>query len=162
MIKPIVKCRVQLKKFEMKGGWTYVALPYIKPNSNSKFGFRKVCGSIDDYEISAYHLMPMGNKKLFLPVKKAIRKVIKKEVGDYVEVILYDDTSKLEIPEEFLLCLHDDTEALNFFNTIRESEKKYYVQWIYSAKRESTRVQRIAIAINKLAKKMLCYQKEEF
>jgi hypothetical protein len=41
-----------------------------------------VRGTIDDFEIRKYHLMPMGNGKFFLPVKAEIRKKIKKEAGD--------------------------------------------------------------------------------
>src|SRR5688572_32294459 len=82
--------------------------------------------------------MPMGNGKLFLPVKAGIRKKIGKEEGDYVHVILYPDTEPLEVPEEMLLCLKDEPAAFKFFNSISESEQKFYIQWIYSAKKEET------------------------
>jgi len=94
--------------------------------------------------------MPMGNGNLFLPVKAEIRKKIKKEEGDFVHVVLYPDSSHLEVPEELLLCLQDEPTALKFFQSLSESEQNYYIQWIYSAKKEETKVKRVAQTINRL------------
>jgi uncharacterized protein YdeI (YjbR/CyaY-like superfamily) len=110
--------------------------------------------------ISKYHLMPMGNGKLMLPIKGEIRKKIKKQEGDHVHVILYPDNEPLEVPEEMLLCLQDEPVALTFFNSISESEKKFYIQWIYSAKKEETKIDRLAKTINRLLKKQKMYDKD--
>jgi uncharacterized protein YdeI (YjbR/CyaY-like superfamily) len=40
------------------------------------------------------------------------------------------------MPEEMLVCLMDEPEAMKFFNSLTEGEKKYYVQWIYASKKE--------------------------
>jgi uncharacterized protein YdeI (YjbR/CyaY-like superfamily) len=58
----------------------------------------------------------------------------------------------LEIPEELLLCLQDDAEALQFFNSLNESEQHNYVKWIYSTKTDQTKVDRIAKTLDKLSK----------
>ena len=105
--------------------------------------------------------MPMGDGQLFLPVKAAIRKVIKKEAGEWVQVILYKETKPLSIPGELRMCLEDEPKALNIFNTLSESEQKYYIQWIYSAKKEATKVDRIAKTINRLANSLKLYDKTE-
>lgn len=160
-MKPLLNKKIVLEKIPGKGGWTYAAIPDIRPDKNAPFGWRKVKGTIDDYEIKQYHLMPMGNGDLFLPVKAEIRKKIKKQVGDTVHIILFSDDSKLEIPEEFILCLKDDPMAFHFFNSLSESEKKYYVQWIYSAKREETKINRMAKSINRLTRGLKMYDKEE-
>lgn len=73
--------------------------------------------------------------------------------GDYVRIILYPDNDPQEIPEEFLLCLQDDAEALRFFNSLSESEQQKYVKWIYSAKTDQSKVDRMAKAIGMLASK---------
>ena len=153
MEKPIVNKRVKLEKFEGKGGWTYARLPEVKPGK-SWFNWVKVKGCIDDYEIKAYNLMPIGNGQLFLPVKKEIRKKIKKEAGDYVKVELYHDSDPLEIPSEFLDCLRDDPVAHKNFFTYSESVQKQIVDWIYSAKKEETKINRMAEAVNRCASKM--------
>jgi uncharacterized protein YdeI (YjbR/CyaY-like superfamily) len=103
----------------------------------------------------------MGNGLLFLPVKAEIRKKIKKQAGDEVRVILYPDSDAIEVPEELLLCLQDEPEALRFFNSLSESEKKFYIQWIYSAKKEETKIDRLAKTINRLLKKMKLYDVEK-
>jgi uncharacterized protein YdeI (YjbR/CyaY-like superfamily) len=101
-----------------------------------------------------------GTEQLFLPVKSEIRKKIKKQAGDYVHVILYPDNAPLEVPEEFLLCLQDDSEALQFFNSLNDSEQHNYVKWIYSAKTEQTKVDRIAKTLIKLSKHQKYANKE--
>jgi len=160
-MKPIVDKQYILEKFPGKGGWTFARIPEIKQNKKAPFGWRKVKGTIDGVEISKYHLMPMGNGNLFLPVKAEIRKKIKKTVGDFVHVILFPDNDPLEVPEEMLLCLEDEPEALQFFNSLTESEKKYYVQWVYSAKKEETKVDRLAKTINRLVKGLKLYDQEK-
>ena len=94
--------------------------------------------------------MPMGNGKLFLPVKASIRKEIGKQEGDWVQVILYADNSLIEIPEEFLLCLKDVAAAHKHFLNFTQGQQKEYIDWIYAAKKEETRVERIAESINKI------------
>ncbi len=150
-MKPLVSKKYLLEKFPGKGGWTFARIPEILQDKKAHFGWVKVRGTIDGYEIRKYHLMPMGNGSLFLPVKAEIRKKIRKGNGDYVRVVLYPDHEPLEVPEEMLLCLRDEPGALKFFNSLSESEQKYYIQWIYSAKKEETKINRLAKAINRLA-----------
>ncbi|MDR1114749.1 MAG: YdeI/OmpD-associated family protein [Tannerella sp.] len=59
----------------------------------------------------------------------------------------------LEVPKELLLCLQDDAEALQFFNFLNESEQHNYVKWIYSAKTEHTKVDRMAKTVLRLSKR---------
>ena len=141
-----------LEKFPGKGGWTYAEIPEIFPDKKSPFSWVKVKGSIDGFEISKYHLMPSGKGTLMLSVKSEIRKKIRKQAGDYVHVILYPDNEPLEVPEELLLCLQDDTEALQFFNSLNENEQYNYVKWIYSAKEDKTKVARIVKTVVRLSK----------
>ncbi len=159
-MKPLVNKKYILERFQGKGGWTYARIPEILPAKNAHFGWVKVRGTIDGFEIRKYHLMPMGNGKLFLPVKSEIRKKINKHEGDYVHVILFPDEEPLEIPEEMLLCLKDEPKALTFFNSLTESEQKFYIQWIYSAKKEETKVNRLAKTIDKFMLGLKLYDKE--
>ena len=160
-LSPVINKKYCLEKFPGKGGWTFVRIPEIAAGRNTPFGWKRVKGSIDGYELKRYHLMPMGNGLLFLPVKAEIRKKIKKQEGDWVHVILFPDTDPLEVPEELLLCLGDAPQALNFFNSLSENERKYYIEWIYSAKREETKAQRIVKTIDRLLKGKKMYDKED-
>lgn len=148
----LVNKEVQLEKFPGKGGWTFARLPEVKPESSNPFGWKKVKGFIDDVEIRQYHLMPMGNGALFLPVKAAIRKKIKKESGDWIKVVLFEDNGPTEVPEEFITCLKDDPDAWINFQNFTDQEQKQYVDWIYAVKTDALKVDRIATAINKIAK----------
>lgn len=158
-MKPLINKRYRLEKFPGKGGWTFACIHEIEQDKKAPFGWVKVRGTIDGYEIRKYHLMPMGNGRLFLPVKAEIRKKIKKYEGDLVHVILYADHEPLEVPEEMLLCLRDEPAALKFFISLTESEQKFYMDWIYSAKKEQTKIARLAESINKLLKGLKFHEK---
>lgn len=149
---PLIDKKVRLEKFPGKGGWTFARLPEVKPDKSQPFGWRKVRGFIDDFEIRQYHLMPMGNGELFLPVKAEIRKKTGKKEGDTVHVKLWPDDAPLEAPQEFLDCLEDEPAALKTFQGFPEKEKKKYLDWIYAVKTDELKVARMAEAINKMAR----------
>lgn len=148
--KPLVDQDYLLHKMEGKGGWTYAAIPEIVQDKHAYFGWVKVRGTIDDYEIANYHLMPMGNGQLFLSVKAEIRKKIGKKEGDWVHVRLYSQELPTVVPDDFLLCLQDDPVAYQKFQQLSESEQKTMMDWIYAAKREDQKVERIAQTLDKL------------
>ncbi len=146
-----MKKKTLLKKFPGKGGWTYAEVPEIPQDKKAPFGWVKVKGFIDDYEIKQYKLMPMGNGKLFLPVKAAIRKRIKKEAGDYVTITLEKDESPLDIPEEITLCFEGESrKTYEAFINATEGKQKAWLDWIYAAKKEETKVKRILKMIQEL------------
>lgn len=158
-IKPLINKKYLLEKFPGKGGWTFARIPEVLQDKSKPFGWVKVRGSIDGYEIRKCHLMPMGDGKLFLPVKAEIRKKINKKEGDYVHVLLYPDNEPLEVPEEMLWCLEDEPAALKFFRSLSESEQNFYIQWIYSAKKEETKIDRLAKTVNRLMRGLKLYDK---
>lgn len=158
-MKPLVGKKYKLEKFPGKGGWTFVRIPEVLMNKKKPFGWVNVRGFIDGYEIRKYNMMPMGDGNLFLPVRAEIRKKIGKKEGDTVHITLYPDNNPLEIPEEMLFCLQDEPKALSFFNTLSDSEKKYYIEWIYSAKKEATKVDRLAKTIDRLVKGLKRFDK---
>jgi hypothetical protein len=150
MEKPLINKKYLLEKYPGKGGWTYVVISEIPKERRQVRNAIRVKGTVDGYEIKNYTLMPMADGNLFFPIKTEIRKKIGKEAGDKVQVILYEDFSEVEIPEEFLLCLEEEPVALKNFRNSTDSEKKMYLDWIISAKREETKIDRMAKAIDKL------------
>ena len=152
MEKPLVNKKYKLQKFAGKGGWTYTVIEEITPDKREKFGWVKVKGFIDDFEIKNYRMMPLADGKLFLPVRAEIRKTIRKEAGDWIKVVLFKDNDPLEIPDDFLQCLRDEPDAYKTFHGFKETDQKQYLDWIYSSRKEDTRVERIAKAIDRLAK----------
>lgn len=78
--------KAKLQKSPNAGGWTYVVWPesatYFKTH-----GAVKVKGTMDGVPfVSSF--MAMGDGVHMLPVKADIRKIIKKEAGDTITVVL--------------------------------------------------------------------------
>lgn len=147
---PLVDKEFLLEKFQGKGGWTFARIPEILQSKNAPFGWVRVRGAIDNFEIKNYNLQPMGNGNLFLPVKAEIRKKINKKEGDYVHIILYADNFPTEIPDELKLCLMDEPNAYQTFLSYTNGEQKTFIEWIYSAKTDTTKIERIAKMIDKI------------
>jgi len=83
-------------------------------------------------------------------VKAAIRKQIGKNEGDWVHVILYSEELPAVTPDDFTLCLQDEPKAHGRFKQLSAGEQKELVDWIYTAPRDDTKVERMAQAIDKL------------
>lgn len=157
---PLFEGKVLLKKFKGKGGWTYAEIPSVPQNSSSPFGWVTVKGFVGKYEFKQYKLMPMGEGKLFLPVKSAIRKKINKEEGDYVDVVLFRDIIKVKIPDELNECFENEPSSVKLtFDSFTESEKKAYLDWIYNSKSEETKARRILLMMQKLKLNLKHHQK---
>jgi hypothetical protein len=151
MEKPLINSSYLLQKFPGKGGWTYASIPEILQDKHAYFGWVKVSGSIDNFEIKNYHLMPMGDGTLFLPVKGEIRKVIGKEAGDMVHIVLHADHFLLDIPENLKLCLEDEPVAKINFERLSQTEQKAYIDWIAASHREEVQIERLIKTIDRLA-----------
>ncbi|RRA97756.1 DUF1905 domain-containing protein [Larkinella rosea] len=152
MEKPLVDGSYLLEKFQGKGGWTYAALPEVTPDKKAYFNWVKVNGHVDGYELKNYSLMPMGNGKLFLPVKAEIRKIIGKKVGDWVQITLFSAQQPVDTQNDLLLCLEDEPIAHQFYLSFSTEEQKAYIGWIDSAKSEETKIERLAETVNRLLK----------
>jgi hypothetical protein len=144
---PLIDQKFKLQRMEGKGGWTFIVVPNLPNAKRSAGGLVRVKGFIDAYELKQYNLMPMSDGNLFLPVKSEIRKKINKHEGDTVKIILYEDRSPLEIPAELLMCLEDEPDAHKKFMKLTEGYQREFVNWINSAKRQETKIERIAKTI---------------
>ncbi|MBK8701061.1 MAG: DUF1905 domain-containing protein [Saprospiraceae bacterium] len=152
MDRQIFEGIVVMEKYPGKGGWTYAALGGLSSNVNRKFGMIRVKGSIDDYQISQYNLMPMGNGCMFLPVKSAIRKKLGKEAGDSVFVKLFEDSSSVVISDEIMACLDDEPGVRDKFLRLPESTKKIHIDHIMEVKHPDKRSERILKMMEILSK----------
>jgi len=158
---PLVDKEYLLEKFQGKGGWTFARIPEIVQNKNTPFGWVRVRGTIGNFEIKNYNLQPMGNGNLFLPVRAEIRKKINKKEGDYVRIVLFADNFPTEIPEELKLCLMDEPNAFEAFLNYTNGEQKTIIEWIYSAKTDTTKVDRIAKTVDKIITKNILSDKND-
>ena len=147
---PLVNKQYLLKKYSGKGGWTFAVIPDIPKDKHAYFGWVKVRGSIDGYEIKNFHLMSMSDGMMFLPVKAEIRKKIGKNDGDWVHIILYSEQLPHVNHEDFMICLQDEPIALQNYLNKSDDEQKAFIDWIYSAKNDELKIERIAESLNKL------------
>lgn len=69
-------------------------------------------------------------------------------------VFQYIDTAKRQVypPDDFLAALARANKEKAFFETLSFTNKKEYVEWIVSAKREETRITRVNESMERLAK----------
>jgi uncharacterized protein YdeI (YjbR/CyaY-like superfamily) len=70
-----------------------------------------------------------------------------------VGVQLTADDSAFVFNKDFMDCLLDEPAAKQFFDSLTGSHQRYFSKWIDSAKTEPTKVKRITMAVNALAKK---------
>ncbi|MEQ1553436.1 MAG: YdeI/OmpD-associated family protein [Ferruginibacter sp.] len=151
--------KTTLQKFGMQGektGWIYIAVPatistLIKPNYKKSY---RVKGKIDEVQIKAAALLPMGNGDFIFAVNAALRKQLKKIQGAEVFVQFEEDDDIIKLSAALLDCLADSPEASNYFNSLPPSHKHYYSNWVKSAKSENIIAKRIATVVSACANKM--------
>ncbi|MDN3585418.1 YdeI/OmpD-associated family protein [Pedobacter aquatilis] len=148
----------EIERFEKMGektGWSYVFIPNgiadeIKPGCKVSF---RVKGKIDDVEISGMATTPMGSGDFIIALKSDLRKKLKKEAGDKVEIYLEEDKDfKIEMPEDLELCLSEEAHLLNNFLKLAKSHQNHFIKWINEAKTEITRTKRLALTVNAMDK----------
>jgi Domain of unknown function (DUF1905)/Bacteriocin-protection, YdeI or OmpD-Associated len=138
-----------------KTGWTYIEIPadlaqQLKPGNKKEF---KVKGKLDKHTINRLSVLPMGGGIFILPLNANLRKAIAKNKGAMLQVSLQEDKSDFVFNPDFMECLADDPVAKSFFESLTGSHQRYFSKWIDSAKTEPTKIKRIAMAVNALAKK---------
>ena len=158
---PLVDKEYLLEKFPGKGGWTYAAIPEIPQPKRIPFGWVRVKGAIDAYELQRCKLMPLGNGQLFLPVNARIRKKIYKEAGDMVRIVLFSDEYLDEIPHEILECFQNEPEKVcQNFKALSNYDQKAYLDWIYDAKTDEVKVSRIIKMMERLKSSLTLYGRD--
>ncbi len=139
------------KKFEYKTvlikgsqNLVYAEFPY---NSVKEFGTKrpvpvKVSFDGNTYQMS---LLPRGNGKHWLHVRKEIRSAIGKEEGDEISIVLEKDESikSVNVPEYLQWLLENDPRMMKRFKKLPFSAKKFWIGHIEQTKNEETKVERI-------------------
>jgi hypothetical protein len=105
--------------------------------------------------------MPMGNGNLFLPVRAEIRKKIKNKPATQCMLFCMKIRNRWMYLKNCCCVYKMNPWHFEFFEKLSESEKKYYIQWIYSAKKEETKINRMAKAINRLQRGLKMYTPSE-
>lgn len=155
----MVSFKAVLQKFNKQGektGWTYFVVPQKladKLNPGCKKSYR-VKGMLDEHKIRSVSMLPMGDGDFIIPFNAAMRKATMKRHGDSIKVSLEPDTAPVKISPELLECLEDEPAAKQYFHKLPGSHRNYYSKWIESAKTDTTKAKRIALALSAFARKM--------
>lgn len=154
----MVQFTTTIKQFGKQGektGWTYIDIPadiaeQLMPGNRKGF---YVKGKLDSFSMKPAALLPMGGGNFILTLNAEVRKKIGKRKGAMLNVKLQVDKTGYKLNEDFVACLDDAPEARKFFDTLTGSHRNYFSKWIDSAKTEPTKIKRITMAVNALAKK---------
>ena len=155
----MIQFNALIKKFDSQGektGWTYLEVPVaiaqkLKPGNKKSF---RVKGSLDHSHFENIALLPMGDGGFIMALNAAVRKKIQKNKSASVKVILEIDPRPAILDPDLMECLAGEPAALSFFNELTPGHRKYFSNWISSAKTDPTRIKRIALALDALSRKM--------
>ncbi len=157
----MLKFKAEIRKQGANGtqaGWNFIYIPAelankLSPGSKKTF---RVKGMLDKVEVAAIALVPCGGGDFILPLKKEIRKALKKDAGATLIVALEkdDNPDPFPMPGDFKECLDEEPSAKGAFDKLARSHQHYFIKWIDSAKTDTTRIKRIAMAINALCNGM--------
>jgi hypothetical protein len=155
---PVEKTSTSRKKFEAvlenpegKIDAAYISIPYDVEKTYGTKGQVKVKAWFDGYPYRGI-LANMGTGCHVILVRKDVRAVINKKVGDKIKVEIESDKEErtIEIPADLQDALTSKKKAMDFFDTLSYTNRKEYVVWITSAKKEETRERRVQETITKL------------
>jgi len=80
--------------------------------------------------------------------KKREEKPRERPIFDYVD----PKTKSVRLPDDLSAVLRKNKRQEDFFNTLSFTNKKEYIEWIITAKREETRAERVTGTLDRLAK----------
>jgi len=132
---------------------TYVMIPFDVKKEFGQKSHIKVKAWIDGF-LYRGSIADMGEGNTLI-VTKEVRKMIGKNPGDKVHIVIEEDKDErgIEIPADLKDVFRKNPEAVNYFITLSHSNRKEYVKWITNAKRQETREKRLEKIIELLLKK---------
>lgn len=79
--------------------------------------------------------------------KKREEKPRERPIFDYVD----PETKSVRLPDDLAIALKKNKKEEDFFNSLSFTNKKEYIEWIITAKKEETRVERVKGTMERLA-----------
>lgn len=156
----MITLQVEIERFEANGektGWSYVFIPQDMANqlkANNRREFR-VRGFIDQTPVNGMCMMPVKDDGFILPLKKSLRKELRKEAGGVVQLNLeFDADFKIEMPDDLEVCLAEEEGLLERFLARPKSHQNYFINWLNTAKTEATRTKRLVMIVNAMFNKL--------
>lgn len=126
-------------KLQKVGEWVIVVTPIDVRKVFGTASYVRTKGTVDGYPFFDTALMPMKEGKHMMPIRFDIRKAIRKQAGDTVEICLEQDFEELKVSTELLEALEASEEAKQMFDALPPSHKRMYTRHINDSKRQETR-----------------------
>ena len=152
---PAIRFRARLQRPAQpaRAAWTFVVLP---PAASAKLPTRSmvsVDGSVDEATFSAT-LSPDGAGSHWLKLPAALMRKAGMQAGDSVAFAIAPAAKEPEprVPADLKRALDADAAARATWRDITAIARRDWIHWITSGKKADTRVKRIFVAIDKLAK----------
>lgn len=153
MIELLKNRKLILQHVPGKGAWTYhLVIPGTK-DIKGKWGFMKVSGTIDGYEIKDLNLAPLTGQDKRISINGEIRKAIGKSGGDEVTVTLYKTTDNRLMQHSDVKDCFKDADVYKKFTSLSEEEQKQTIEEILSQEDEQKQEKNINAVIGRLAEK---------
>ena len=132
------------------GGGAFVEMPF---DVEKEFGSKrpKVKAMIEGIPYRGT-LTRMGTDCHILGIRREIREQVSKTFGDEITITIEPDTEPraVEVPAELKKVFRTEKEAKALFEKLSYTHQKEYVTWIDEAKKEETRLNRVAKMIEML------------
>lgn len=147
-----IKFKALVEAMDPKGSWAFVKFPL---SVSKKLGTRAqiaVKGSVNGFAIRT-SAMPNGDGSHHLMFNKVMRAGAKADLGDtvLVEIELDGEERKPAVPEDLKKAIVINPAAKKLWGVITPRAREEWVEWIASAKRDDTRVRRVARTVERLA-----------
>ncbi len=149
----IKKFKAHLENPDKKMDIAYISIPFDVEKVYGTKGQVKVKATFDGHAYRGV-IANMGGDCHVLGVRKDIRKIIGKEVGDIVDVTMEKDEEEriVDIPDDLKNLLEKNLKAKSFYDSLSFTNRKEYAVWISSAKKPETREKRLTETLAKLLK----------
>jgi bifunctional DNA-binding transcriptional regulator/antitoxin component of YhaV-PrlF toxin-antitoxin module len=138
---------------EGRGGGAYAEVPF---DVEEVFGEKRpqVRATMEG-ESFVWRLIRMGGPHHIVGVPKGVRVKSGKNIGDTIEITVEADNTPREVvvPADLKAALDGERAAKEFFDGLSYTHRKEYVRWIEEAKKEETRVHRVAKTLEMLKEK---------
>jgi bifunctional DNA-binding transcriptional regulator/antitoxin component of YhaV-PrlF toxin-antitoxin module len=144
------KFKARIESATVGSGGACIYFPYDVEKEFGTTGRVPVKATFDGVPYSG-SLVKYGAPQHMLGILKGIREQLGKGPGDMVEVTIHRDESerKVEIPAELEKVLNKE-KLVAVFAGLSYTHQKEYCRWITEAKREETRANRLAKAVEML------------
>ena len=144
------KFKTRIESAAVGSGGACIYFPYDVEKEFATRGRVPVKATFDGVPYTG-SLMNCGAPQHMLGILKSIREQIGKGPGDMVEVTIEKDEAErvVEAPADFEKLLKKE-KVWTAFDQLSYSHKKEYVRWITEARREETRLNRLAKSVEML------------